>query len=932
MRYDYSAWIDRFDQITEKRLAYLRKEQEAFRMKPKISLLLPTYNTPKKYMVKCIESVCEQVYENWELCIADDASSNRGLRSLLKNYAQYDDRIKIVLRKENGHISAATNSALSLATGEWVGLLDHDDELRPHALHLFVEYLNKYPQGKFFYSDEDKIDEKGKRFNPYFKPGWSPELLLGQNYLCHFCVFQRSSVERIGGFRKGLEGVQDWDLFLRLTEGIAQDNVIHIPEILYHWRAIRGSTATSTGAKSYVRSAAQRMLEDYLSRNNLQGEILPVKGGHWRVKLADPENEPRVCVIIPTKDQYEMLKSCLDSIWQKTKYRNYCILIIDNHSTEPESIAYLQSLPKEKARVVSFSEPFNYSRINNFGVRQTEAEFILLLNNDVEVIDPDWIGEMVRQGLRDGVGCVGAKLYYPDQTIQHAGVVTGIGGVAGHWQKHMKEENYGYFNPINLVRAYSAVTAACLLVRKKIFDEVGGLEEEFLKVAFNDVDFCLKVKEAGYRNIFTPFARLYHYESKSRGKDETPEKKERAHAEMRFMKFKWGRDLMEDGLHNPNISLLKEQFSLAHPPHHHIHEALFFPDPIKARIQAEEKEISDQLPSSTVMGKNSGKSPCEIIIAGYEKGGTTLVSDILRANGYESGFECGVLLAPSPREFGDIKPYSDTFLAYWGLPSEDRDEFLAKDFYHFYKDLSQKAFPGFSGRGFFDKTPAYMKCLGDVLRRAEFVRKAVVVYRDPRAVFVSWANSQLTGSDGKDIEDFIENKLSIMVSHYLIYFAGCISHRNNPNVMFLPFEGLCLRPHFWLRKLGFFLTGEPFEEKVLRSRYPNVYGSSIRTDPVFAYREVLSRKMCDRILRQTALASPFFSTDNNIDHYAPTWLDIYDRVKSCLQKYDLPEYNCRVKQYCFDPLEYLLKNQSLLDKDTNPASVFWQEKKGDSVS
>ncbi|MCH8474840.1 MAG: glycosyltransferase [Opitutales bacterium] len=919
LRKDYSGWVDRFDQITQDKIALWRGEEKFFRIKPKISLLMPTYNTPVKFLSRCIDSVLEQVYENWELCIADDASSSQQLLSLLQEYERRDERIKIIYRKENGHISEATNSALRLASGEWIGLVDHDDELRPHALHQFVKYRNRYPAGEFFYSDEDKVDEDGKRFSPHFKTGWNPEMLLGQNYLCHFCLFRRSSLEAIGGFRKGFEGVQDWDVFLRITEKLSSRQIVHIPEVLYHWRAIAGSTATSTDAKDYVHAAARKMLEDYLRRNKLRGQLQPVKGGHWRIKWADPADEPKVCIIIPTKDQYKVLRNCLNSIWEKTTYKHYHILIIDNDSTDPKSISYLQSLPQDKVQVIPFKEPFNYSRINNFAVRQTEDEFILLLNNDVEVINPDWLSELVRQGVRDGVGCVGAKLLYPDDTVQHAGVVLGVGGVAGHWQKHKRDGAYGYFNHLNLVRAYSAVTGACMLVRKKVYEEVGGLEENYLTVAFNDVDFCLKVREAGYRNIYTPFARLYHHESKSRGKDESAEKLARFDLEMRYMKWKWGRSIMEDPLHNPNISLSQEGFSFAHPPHHHVYEELFLSD----ELPEAEKNFDSQ---GGFPGKDE-RSPCEFIVAGFERGGTTLVSDILRANGYESGFECGVLLAPSPREFGKIKPYSDWFLGQWGLPSDERDNFLQKDFFTFYDDLTQRAFPNFSGRGFFDKTPAYMKCLGDVLRRTEFVQKAVVIYRDPRAVFVSRAKREQTESRDENLEDFIGENLPILVSYYLTYFAGCISHRNNPNVLFLPFEGLCLRPQFWLRKLGLFLAGEPFVEKTLEARFPNVYGTSISPEYVFAFREFISKEMSDRILRQTALAAPFFAADIHSEDYAYPWLNFIEKARHCLRKYNLPEYNCAAGEFFFDPLQFLLKHQELLDGSRNPVSVFIEEKK-----
>ena len=542
------------DKIAEQ-IATLRK-------KPVISILLATYNSNIDYLQSCIDSVIGQSYPHWQLCIADDGSADPAVKSVLTRYAQSDDRISVVFRDENGHISAASNSALSLADGEFVALLDHDDCLAKHALFFVAKSIDEQADLKLIYSDEDKIDEQGVRFEPHFKSDWNRDLFYSHNYITHLCVISRDIVNRIGGFRIGVEGSQDYDLVLRSIAVIEPREIKHIPHVLYHWRAINGSTALSSNQKNYTSRAGLKSLKDYFSASNL-----PVKAelhnlsNCYRTIWPMPAPCPLVSLLIPTRDGYQLLKQCIDSIQCKTTYVNYEILILNNQSTCPQTLAFFEKLSKsENIRVINYDQPFNFSKINNFGVKHAKGSLIGLINNDIEVINSDWLDEMVRQVSRPDIGCVGAKLFYPNDSIQHAGVVLGIGGVAGHAHKHFSNHHHGYFSRLSLVQNYSAVTAAALLVRKSVYLEVGGLEED-LQVAFNDVDFCLKVRTAGYRNLWTPFANLYHHESVSRGYEDTPEKKQRFDREAAFMKNKWGKELETDPYYSPNLTLMHEDFS-----------------------------------------------------------------------------------------------------------------------------------------------------------------------------------------------------------------------------------------------------------------------------------------------------------------------------------------------------------------------------------
>jgi glycosyltransferase involved in cell wall biosynthesis len=527
---------------------------------------MPVYNTPKEYLKIAIQSVADQFYTNWELCIADDASTDPQVWNTLKEYGDNDDRVRIIRREENGHICKASNSALTLATGDWCAFLDHDDALPKDALLRAVQYINNNPDAGLFYSDEDKLDDQDRRHDPYFKPDWNPELLEGQNYLCHLAVTKTDLVRRVGGFEPGLEGSQDWDLFLKITESLGPHQIVHIPYLLYHWRAIEGSTALALEEKGYIRESSLKTLQGHRERTKSDGEIIPIAHGHWRIKYKVPTPAPKVSIIIPTKDQASILKACIESIQNSTTYTNYEIVVVDNQSSDNSTKEYFELLKANDIRVLSYPQPFNFSAINNFAASQVHGEYLTFLNNDITIINKDWLEEMVSHACKDHVGAVGAKLYFPEDCVQHAGVILGINGVAGHCFKYATRGEPGQRNRLNLVQQFSAVTAACMLVKKSIFDEVNGFEEEHLGVAFNDIDLCLRIKEAGYVNLWTPYAQLFHHESISRGDDNDQTRKTRVDSEIDYMRKRWGDLLRFDPTYNPNLTLEYEDFSLAWPP------------------------------------------------------------------------------------------------------------------------------------------------------------------------------------------------------------------------------------------------------------------------------------------------------------------------------------------------------------------------------
>jgi glycosyltransferase involved in cell wall biosynthesis len=535
---------------------------------PQISILLPTFNTPEIWLRRCLDSVMAQTYADWELCVADDASTEPQVRKVLEEYAAREPRITVTWRARNGHISAASNTALDMAVGEFVALLDHDDELHPLALATIAQTVGLHPRWQLIYSDEDKIDAKGRRYDPYFKPDWNPDLLHGQNCVSHLGIYARDLMKAVGGFREGLEGSQDWDLALRCSERLVPEQIGHVPRVLYHWRAVAGSTAQGVDEKNYAHEAGRRALQDHFTRRGENAKVLEIDGmrGAFRVRHPLPLALPLISIIVPTRDRLDLLRRCVDSILELTTYPHYEIIIVDNQSVEAGTLAYLAGLAAHpKVRVRRHDEAFNYSKINNVSVENCRGELICLLNNDIEVITPDWLEELASHALRPHVGAVGAMLYYPNDTIQHAGVVIGVHGVAGHPYSGMPRGHTGQMARSRLTQAMSAVTAACLMVRRETYQQVGGLDTE-LQVAFNDIDFCLRLGQHGYANIWTPFAELYHHESASRGPDKSPEKYARFAREVAFMRSRWGAQLDSDPAYNPNLTLSGEPFSLAFPP------------------------------------------------------------------------------------------------------------------------------------------------------------------------------------------------------------------------------------------------------------------------------------------------------------------------------------------------------------------------------
>jgi GT2 family glycosyltransferase len=563
----YENWIA-INEVAPERYPSLIEAAREWRRQPLISLVMPTYNSPAEYLRKAIDSVAGQIYTNWELCIADDKSTQPHVKEILDEYAARDARIKIVYRATNGHISAASNSALALVCGEYTGLLDHDDELHPLALYYVAELIQRDPQAVLIYSDEDKITIEGKRYDPYFKCDFNYDLFLSQNMISHFGVYKTSVLRQVGGFREGLEGSQDYDLALRVMEAAGPQAIRHIPRVLYQWRVLPESTASSAEAKPYAIIAATRAVQEHLTRSNVAAKVQPADAAvvYQRIVYALPEKEPLVEIIIPTRDAADLVKQCVDSIRERTTYQNYLVTIIDNGSVKPETFELFKSYEGDaRIRVVRDDSPFNYSALNNRIALASKAELVCLLNNDIEVITPEWLSELVSIALQDKVGAVGAKLLYPDDTVQHAGVFLGMGGLAGHGHKYLPRHAPGYFSRAVLRNAVSAVTAACLVIRTSIYREVQGLDED-LVIAFNDVDFCLRVREAGYRNVWTPFAELYHHESASRGYEDTPEKMARFVEEIEFVKQRWGDSLWNDPFYSPNLSIDSTDFVMTMSP------------------------------------------------------------------------------------------------------------------------------------------------------------------------------------------------------------------------------------------------------------------------------------------------------------------------------------------------------------------------------
>jgi GT2 family glycosyltransferase len=547
----YQVWL-RNNELTMQQLAEMKQRAAEFQYRPKVSLIMPVYNTNQAWLSAAIDSVSAQAYPNWELCIVDDASNLRHIKPFLERISLRDARIKVRYLSKNLGMSGASNQALELATGDFVGFLDHDDELSQDALFAVVGLLNENPNLDLIYSDEDKLDQSGRKVEPFFKPDWSPDLLLSMNYVPHFLVMRKSLVDEVGGLRVGFEGSQDYDLVLRTSE--LTDKIGHISRPLYSWRKVPGSAADSSSAKPYARESAKKALSEAMIRRGKIGEVLEVDN-NYRVKYAI-EGDPLISIIIPTKDRVELLKRCLESIESKTSYTNYEIIIVDNGSQDQSTLSYLQST---RHKVVRFNEPFNFSRMNNFGATHAKGRHLLFLNNDTEVVEEHWLEAMLEHSERKEIGMVGALLLYPStgvfQGIQHAGVNIGVGGVAGHAFKYLQAERSNYFNLHRVARNCSAVTSACAMITKEVFREMGGFDER-LSVAFGDVDLCLRLRERGYLVIYTPYATLIHHESASRGALHPLD-------DEKYMITRWENELERgDPFYNRNLTLLREDYAL----------------------------------------------------------------------------------------------------------------------------------------------------------------------------------------------------------------------------------------------------------------------------------------------------------------------------------------------------------------------------------
>lgn len=566
---DYDVWTHRYDVIGPAELAILKRQRQALAGRgPLISVLLPVHGVPELSLRRCLESVLGQIYGRWELRIVDDGLSTPDAAKMLAEYTRRDERIQVTKLDRHECPGKLLNTALAAACGEFIVLLGATDKLRPHSLLRVAETVAAHSEVVVVYSDEDKVDADGQRYDPEFKPDWNPDLLYGRNYFGHLTSIRARLAREVGGFRIGFDGSEDYDLILRCIEAIPAEQIHHIPEILYHARTpSAGAMTPDSGAAAPV-DAGRRALEDHFERSGIQAEVHTggMPRSFYRVRWPLPKPAPGVSLIVPTRDRVDLLRTCVESIFSRSTYTNFELVIVDNQSSDPEARDYLHGLGRrEQVRVLHYDAPFNYAAINNWAARQCSAPLLGLVNNDIEVITPDWLEEMASLGMRPNTGAVGAMLYYPNDTIQHAGVILGSNGSAGHVYSAMPRGHHGHGGRALVTQNFSAVTAACLLVRRKVFDAVGGLDERYA-VAFNDVDFCLRVRACGYRNVWTPFAEMYHHESATRGDDVTPEKKALFMQEVRLLQEQWGDVQREDPAYNPNLTLYGHSFDLARPP------------------------------------------------------------------------------------------------------------------------------------------------------------------------------------------------------------------------------------------------------------------------------------------------------------------------------------------------------------------------------
>lgn len=562
-RYDYRMYMKWYKKNRPSEEILKQQRKHEFEYQPKISIVVPLYKTPERYLEELVRSVKEQTYSNWELCLSDGSGENSPLLSILQKYETEEERIKVAYNKHPLHISENTNEALKIASGDYIAFADHDDLIAPNALYEFVNVLNEDTSIDIVYTDEDKIDMQGKiHFLPHFKSDFSIDKLRSGNYICHFFLVKRDVFQKVGFLNHEYDGAQDFDFTLRCVE--TTSNIKHIPKILYHWRAHKDSTAENPESKNYAYEAGVKAVQAHYERQGIKAIVEQSQHkGIYRTRYILQSN-PLISIVIANKDHVDDLKKCISSIETKSSYKNYEFVLIENNSVQDETFQYYKDLEENcpNVRVVYWSDKgFNYAAINNFGVKHANGEYILFLNNDTELVNEDSIQEMLGYCMRDDVGAVGARLYYEDKSIQHAGIIIGLGGIAGHAFAGSLYENPGYCGRIHMAQNYSAVTAACMMVKKSVFERVQGFDERYA-VALNDVDLCLRMREEGYLIVYTPYAEFYHYESKSRGYEDTTEKRERFESERALFKAEWESVFAKgDTYYNPNLTLDKTDFS-----------------------------------------------------------------------------------------------------------------------------------------------------------------------------------------------------------------------------------------------------------------------------------------------------------------------------------------------------------------------------------
>jgi glycosyltransferase involved in cell wall biosynthesis/SAM-dependent methyltransferase len=566
---EYRSWVALYDTLTPDDSAAIKTKVTQMGRRPIISVVMAVYNPAPQYLRKALNSVIDQLYPDWELCIADDASSDPRIREILDEYAKRDSRIKVAYRAKKGHVCAASNTAIELVSGEYIALMDHDDVLPAHALYMVADELARHPETDLIYTDEDKINDRDERYNPHFKTDWNRELFYSQNIVAHLGVYRTSLVRKIDCFRTGFEGSQDYDFALRFVSQTDGSRIRHIPHVLYHWRIFPGVSSLSTDNPTKSVETARKALVEYFSHAEPNAEVVGFERfpGWWRIKRPAPTPRPQVSLIIPTRDRVDLLEVAVQGLLHETNYDNFELIIADNGSVAPETLRYLDALRRDaRVKIIRVEGEFDFSRVNNRAAETASGSIVGFINNDIKVIHRDWLTELVAQVSQRNVAAVGARLYYQNDTVQHAGVILGLYGVAAHGHRHLPRQAVGYFGRPVLVQNVSAVTAACMLVQRSIFEQVGGFTEDYLPVGYNDVDLCLKIREAGYNIVFTPFAELYHLESASRGQNRSLQQLERDARERAYMLERWGDKIASDPFYNPNFTIDSENFGLAFPP------------------------------------------------------------------------------------------------------------------------------------------------------------------------------------------------------------------------------------------------------------------------------------------------------------------------------------------------------------------------------